>query len=89
MSQEKKVDQVTYSTLIGTSSSEAGKCSLGMDCLQKAILYGFEKLDNRFSEMYKIFDKIVKFIMEAIKNRKMKLKAGGKTLTEVKIQTDF
>ena len=36
--------------------------------------------------MYKISDKVMKSIMEAMKNWKMKLAAGRKTLAEVKIQ---
>ena len=36
--------------------------------------------------MYKISDKIIKFITEAMKNWKVGLTAGGKALAEVKIQ---
>ena len=36
--------------------------------------------------MYKIFDKITKFITEAIKTRCIDLTPGGETLAEVKIQ---
>ena len=38
-----------------------------------------------YLKMYKIFNKVMKFITEAIKNWKVKLTASGKTLAEVKI----
>ena len=36
--------------------------------------------------MYKIYDNVFKFIMEAVKNWEVELTARGKTLAEVKIQ---
>ncbi len=36
--------------------------------------------------MYKITDKVIKFIIEAVKNWKVEMKTKGKTLAEVKIQ---
>ena len=39
-----------------------------------------------YLEMYKISDKVTKIITEAVKKWKVKLIAGGKTLTEGKIQ---
>ena len=35
--------------------------------------------------MYKIFDEVIKFIKETMKNWRVKLKAEGKSLAEVKI----
>ena len=37
-------------------------------------------------KMYKIFDKVIKFIDETMKNWRMELTARGKSLAEVKIQ---
>ena len=37
-------------------------------------------------KMYKILDQIIKFITEAMKNWKVEVAAGGKTLGEVKMQ---
>ena len=39
-----------------------------------------------FLKMYKISDKVIKFIPEVMKNWKAEMTAGGKTLAEVKIQ---
>ena len=39
--------------------------------------------------MYKIFDKIINFIMNAMENWRMKLIAVGQTLAEVGIQRDI
>ena len=36
--------------------------------------------------MYKISDKVIKFIEETMKNWRIKVKAGGKCFAEVKIQ---
>ena len=36
--------------------------------------------------MYKIFNEVIKFIEPTMKNISVKLKVGGKCLTEVKIQ---
>ena len=38
--------------------------------------------------IYNIYDKVIKFITEAIENWKVDLATGGKTLAEVKIQGD-
>ena len=54
-----------------------------MDSLEKGLQYGPTKLNNRL-KMYKISDKVIKFIMEAMKKCKVELTAGGKTLAEVK-----
>ena len=37
-------------------------------------------------KMYQISDKVIKFIMETIKNWQVELTAGGTTLAEMKIQ---
>ena len=37
-------------------------------------------------KMYKISDEVIKFIEETMKNWRVKLTAGGKSLVEVKIQ---
>ena len=39
-----------------------------------------------FLKMYKISGEVIKFIENTMKNRKVELTAGGKSLTDVKIQ---
>ena len=46
---------------------------------------GFTKLDNSL-KMYNISDKVIKFIVETMKNWRVELTTGGKSFAEVKIQ---
>ncbi len=40
-------------------------------------------------KMYKLYEKVIKFIRSAMKNWKVELTAAGKTLVEEKIQQAF
>ena len=76
-----------WSIYIQREQSEAEKCCLDVDWLQKGQWYGPIILDRRMSKMYKISEKIIKLILEAMKNWKVELTAGEKTFAEEKIQT--
>ena len=52
----------------------------GVDWIQEGQWFGLAKLDNRVSEMNKMFDKVINYVREAMKNWKVVLTAGGKSL---------
>ena len=82
---KEKEQLVKYSTMINTPSRRPKrKCSHGVDWQQKGLRCGPAKLDNNCFKMYKISDKVRKFITEAMKKWKMESIEEGKTLTEVK-----
>ena len=54
-----------------------------IDYKKKGIQYGPTKLGNK---LYKISDEVIKFIEKTMKNWRVKLTAGGKSLDVVKIQ---
>ena len=59
----------------------------GVDWPQKHLRYHPAKLNNRFRKMCQRADKVLKFITETMKNRKVDLTAEGKTLAEVRIRS--
>ena len=60
--------------------------SYGLDWQQKGIWYGPTKLDNKLSRNVQISEEVINFIEKTMKTWWVELTAGGKSLTETKIQ---
>ena len=82
--QGNKRKQVTYCTLTSTFPRIAKRESVAMACINYKM--AFDLVTWTWIIGLKIFNKSINFITEAMKNYKVELTAGERTLAEVKIQ---
>ena len=73
--------------ILNASKNRRKKSSYGLDRLQKGIGYGSTKLDNKLSQnVQNITRNLTLHRKKNMKNWRVKLTAGGKSLAETKIQ---
>ena len=84
-------EQVIYCTLINTSSKGAKWIRKMTSWIDYKKIYNMIQLCRIIDclKVYKISNKVIIFIKEAMKNWKIELTAGEKSLAEVKIQREI